>query len=351
MLHANFLAAARACVRAANHGVHKMLVLRVADIVAEAKDIVAIELRGVGDELLPAFTPGAHLEFKLPNGLVRHYSLSNDNRERDRYVVAVLRVPDSRGGSLCMHRDLAVGDRLTVSLHNNFELDLGKRAYVFIAGGIGITPIMAMVRWCVAHERPWRLVYTTRNRARTAFYEPLRQFDNGRITWHFDEENNGQYLDMGAVLDAVTDGEEVYCCGPRPLMNGVRAAASERLGRVVKFESFVAPNSELAGGEDDVAASVTAEDSADTVFQVILKHSGMTLDVPAGKSVLEVLEDAGFSVPFSCREGQCGTCMQRVLDGIPDHRDYVLSDAERAANDCMQICVSRALTPTLTLDL
>ncbi len=328
-----------------------MLVLKVTDLVAEAKDIVAIELRGIDDEPLPAFTPGAHLEFTLPNGLVRHYSLSNDNRERDRYVVAVLRVPESRGGSLCMHRDLAVGDLLTVSVHNNFELDPNAGSYVFIAGGIGVTPIMAMVRWCVAHERPWRLVYSTRNRARTAFYETLRQFDSGRITWHFDEESSGHYLDMGAVLDALTDADEVYCCGPRPLMNSVRAAAVERLNRVVKFESFVAPNSELAGGDDGVASSSVAEDSADRPFKIILKRSGTQLDVPAGKSVLEVLEDNGFSVPFSCREGQCGTCMQQVVDGIPDHRDYVLSDAERAANDCMQICVSRALTPTLTLDL
>ena len=328
-----------------------MLTLKVADIIAEAKDIVAIELRGIGHELLPAFTPGAHLEFKLPNGLVRHYSLSNDNRERGRYVVAALRVPDSRGGSLFMHRNLAVGDELSASLHNNFELDPNAGAYVFIAGGIGITPIMAMVRWCVAHARPWRLFYTTRSRTRTAFYETLQQLDGSRITWHFDEENGGQYVDVGAVLDTVTDSEEVYCCGPRPLMNAVRAAALERLDGVVKFESFVAPNSELAGGEGGVAASVAAEDSADKSFKIILKRSGITLDVPVDKSVLEVLEDNGLSVPFSCREGQCGTCTQRVLDGIPDHRDYVLSDAERAANDCMQVCVSRARTPTLTLDL
>jgi ferredoxin-NADP reductase len=332
-------------------GVHKMLALRVADVVAEAKDIVAIELRGVGDAPLPAFMPGAHLEFTLPNGCVRHYSLINDNRERDRYVVAVLRVPDSRGGSLFMHRNIAVGDELSVSMHNNFELDPHAGAYVFIAGGIGVTPIIAMVRWCVAHERPWRLFYTTRNRARTAFYETLRQLDAGRITWHFDEESNGQYLDVGTLLDTVTDGEQVYCCGPRPLMNAVRAAAAERSNRVVKFESFVAPGSELAGNAGGAESSATAQHPADQAFQIVLQRSGITLDVPVDKSVLEVLEDNGFSVPFSCREGQCGTCTQRVLAGVPDHRDYVLSDAERTANDCMQVCVSRALTPTLTLDL
>ncbi len=328
-----------------------MLDLRITDVVAEAKDTVVIELRGVGDALLPEFMPGAHLEFNLPNGLVRHYSLINDNRERDRYVVAVLRVPQSRGGSLFMHRGLAVGARVSASLHNNFELDPKAGAYVFIAGGIGITPIMAMVRWCVAHGRPWRLVYTTRNRARTAFYEALRELDESRVTWHFDEESGGQYLDMGAVLDTVTDGEEVYCCGPKPLMNGVRAAALERLDRMVKFESFVAPNSELAGDDSATPLSATVQESADKLFRIVLTRSGITLDVPADKSVLEVLEENGFSVPFSCREGQCGTCTQRVLEGVPDHRDYVLSDAERAANDCMQICVSRALTPTLALDL
>lgn len=325
--------------------------LKITDLAAEAKDVCTVELRDPQGGELPAFAPGAHLEFRLPNGLVRHYSLTNDCRERDRYVIAVLRVPDSRGGSLFMHRNLAVGMELDGALRNNFVLDEHAAGYLFIAGGIGVTPIMSMIRWCAARHRPWRLVYATRDRARTAFYETLRgmQRDGARIAWHFDDECAGAYLDARAVIDGALPSESVYCCGPRPLMHAVRAASEQGRGVVVRFESFVAPNSE-AGAPSGAGAAAPAG-AADAPFRVILKRSGVTLDVPTDRTILEVLEAHGFSVPFSCREGQCGTCTQSVLDGTPDHRDYVLSDEERAANDRIQVCVSRALTPTLTLDL
>lgn len=325
-----------------------MLTLKIADLASEAKDVCIAELRDPQGGELPAFAPGAHLEFTLPNGLVRHYSLTNDCRERDRYVIAVLRVRDSRGGSAFMHRSLSVGMELRATVRENFRLDADASAYVFIAGGIGITPIMSMIRWCIANHRPWRLAYAARNRARTAFYETLREIERGggRVAWHFDEECAGQPLGVSAVIDGLTPSESVYCCGPRPLMHAVRVAAERRAGVAVRFESFVAPNSEAPAPQP--GASAPAPDAA---FKVILKRSGVTLDVPAGQTILEVLEAHGISVSFSCREGQCGTCTQRVLDGVPDHRDYVLSDAERAANDRMQVCVSRALTPTLTLDL
>jgi ferredoxin-NADP reductase len=322
--------------------------LKITDLASEAKDVRTVELRDPQGGELPVFAPGAHLEFALPNGLVRHYSLTNDCRERDRYVIAVLQVPDSRGGSLFMHRNLTVGMALEATLRNNFVLDEHADGYLFIAGGIGVTPIMSMIRWCVANHRPWRLVYATRDRARTAFYETLSGMQRGgaQIRWHFDDECAGAYLDARAVIDGVMPSESVYCCGPRPLMHAVRAASEQGAGVVVRFESFIAPNSEAVAAPTGEGAS-----ASDAPFKVILERSGVTLDVPTDQTILEVLEAHGFSVPFSCREGQCGTCTQSVLDGVPDHRDYVLSDEERATNDRIQVCVSRALTPTLTLDL
>lgn len=329
-----------------------VLTLKITDLASEAKDVCTVELRDPQGGELPAFAPGAHLEFTLPNGLVRHYSLTNDWRERDRYVIAVLRVPDSRGGSLFMHRKLVVGMELQATLRDNFVLDQGAQAYVFIAGGIGITPIIAMIRWCVANQRPWRLVYATRARARTAFYDALRELqrEGGQVAWHFDDECAGRYLDVGALVESLLPSEAVYCCGPRPLMHAVRVASEQAPGVAVRFESFVAPGSEGAAAPRGEAAPAAGA-AADGAFKLVLKRSGVSLEVPADRTILEVLEAHGFSVPFSCREGQCGTCTQTVLEGVPEHRDYVLSDEERAANDRIQVCVSRALTPTLTLDL
>lgn len=326
-----------------------MLRLRVTDISAEAKGIAAIELRAADGSRLPPFEPGAHLEFHLPNGLVRHYSLTGDSRERDCYRIAVLRVQNSRGGSLFMHQKLTVGTELEASLHDNFRLDADAAGYTFIAGGIGITPILAMIRWCIADCRPWQLYYSTRSRARTAFYEDLQKMSDGLVHWHFDDEAGG-FMRVGAPLEDVLEGEQVYCCGPRPLMAAVR---SEALAHhlTVRFESFLAPRAEKPVGEGTPVARATATESSGKPFQIILKRSGITLGVPADKSILQTLEAHGIAAPFSCREGQCGTCTQRVLEGVPDHRDYVLSPEERAANDCIQVCVSRALTPSLTLDL
>lgn len=326
-----------------------MLRLKVTDIGAESKGVVAIELRAADGSPLPAYAPGAHLEFHLPNGLVRHYSLTGDSREHDCFRIAVLRVPDSRGGSMFMHRELSLGRELDASLHNNFPLDPDAAGYIFVAGGIGITPIISMIRWCIANCQPWQLFYSTRNRARTAFYEELGALSDGLVHWHFDDEAGG-YMDVDAALAEAMEGEQVYCCGPRPLMSAMRAAALAR-HMVVRFESFLAPQSEQPAGELGDGERKPAVESSGEPFQIILKRSGVTLDVPADKSILQTLEAHGIAAPSSCREGQCGTCTQRVLDGVPDHRDYVLTPEERAANDCIQVCVSRSLTPSLTLDL
>lgn len=315
------------------------LTLRVNGVRAEARDIISLELTSPDSAQLPAFTPGSHLEVHLRNGQIRHYSLLNDPAERHRYVVAVGLAVDSRGGSRFIHGSLRQGDTLTViGPRNNFPLDEQAERYCFVAGGIGITPILSMVRWCISKGKPWRLVYTARNRSRAAFYEELQALDPTRIRFHFNDEHDGTHLAVDELVKALDETEQLYCCGPDLLMQAVKhagAAIAERM----HFEWFTAPETPppMAGDAEG--------------FEVKLRRSGMTLRVAEDQSILDALEAKGLEVPFSCRAGICRTCETPVCAGTPDHRDHVLSDDERAANDCMLICVSRALTPSLELDL
>jgi tetrachlorobenzoquinone reductase len=315
----------------------QLLTVQVADVRAEARDVMTLELRSLGGEALPPFEPGAHLDLHLPNGLVRQYSLTNDWREHDRYVIGVGRAENSRGGSDYVHSQIRAGMQLKISSpRNNFPLDADVEKFVFIAGGIGVTPIMAMVRWCVANQKDWRLIYAARSRQRTAFYEELCAFDRNRVHFHFDDER-GQVLDASAAISRWTESERIYCCGPDPLMNAVKSLTEHLPSSAVRFEWFTAPAAD--------------EDLPSDSFEVELARSKTKLVVPADKSILEVLEENGFEVPFSCREGLCGTCVTNVISGEPDHRDYVLSDEEREAGKLMTICCSRSKSPQLVLDL
>jgi vanillate O-demethylase ferredoxin subunit len=312
---------------------------------AEAKDVVVLDLRRPDGAPLPPFEPGAHIVVTLANRLERQYSLVNNCRERDRYVIGVLREAPGHGsgGSEYVHQALATGSELTISEpQNNFRLEPDATAYRFIAGGIGVTPIVSMVQWCIENQRAWRLIYAVRNRCRTAFYEYLTQIGGDHVVWHFDDEA-GTHLDVQRALDGLTPGELVYCCGPRPLMSSVREQLGARSDSG-RFESFVKRQREPA----EPAAVAAAQDQA---FTVTLRQTGVSLPVPPDRSILEVLEANGVSVPFSCREGECGTCITRVCGGVPEHRDYVLTDAERACSKMMCVCVSRSLTPDLVLDL
>ena len=311
--------------------------VQVADVGAQALDVMSLELRAVGGGELPPFEPGAHLDVHLPNGLVRQYSLTNDWRERDRYVIGVARVADSRGGSSFVHSSIRSGAQLTIrGPINNFALDPRAERFLFIAGGIGITPIMAMVRWCVANGKPWRLIYAARSRQRAAFYEELCGLARDSAQFHFDDEC-GQVLDVAQAVAGWNEGEWIYCCGPAPLMDSVKALTGHLPAGTVRFEWFTTPESD--------------EPQESNAFKVRLKRSGVEFDIPENKSILEVLEENGIEHPFSCREGLCGTCLTNVLAGEPDHRDYVLSDEERESGKLMTICCSRSKSPQLTLDL
>ena len=317
--------------------VAQLLTVQVADVRAEARDVMTLELHAVSGGALPPFEPGAHLDLHLANGLVRQYSLTNDWRETDRYIIGVGRADKGRGGSDYVHSQIRAGMQLKISApRNNFPLDAEAERFLFIAGGIGVTPILAMVRWCVAQGKPWRIIYAARSRQRAAFYEEICDLASSCAQFHFDDEC-GQVLDVGQAVASWTPGERIYCCGPTPLMEAVKNLTEKLPSGTVRFEWFTVPDTEQPQDFEG--------------FSVRLERSGEELNVPPDKSILEVLEEHGLEVPFSCREGLCGTCVTNVLAGEPDHRDYVLSDEERESGKLMTICCSRSKSPTLTLDL
>jgi ferredoxin-NADP reductase len=315
------------------------LTLKVARIGAEAKDVVRLELAHPEGAPLPAFEPGAHVPVHLPGGLVRHYSLCGDWRDRSRYVLGVGRAAPGRGGSEFVHSRLREGMELRCGAPaNNFRLAPDGTDYLLIAGGIGITPLLSMARWCEAHGKRWRMVYAARSRQRLAFYEELSAWP-ARVRFHCDDEA-GTPLDAAALLASVDSGTQVYCCGPTPLMEAVRGAGAHLPGDALHFEYFAAP----------APASAAGDAQADG-FWIDLRRSGTSLLVPPGRSILEVLEDNGHEVPFSCREGVCGTCETTVCEGEPEHLDYVYAPSQRESLTTMLVCVSRAKSPRLVLDL
>lgn len=311
--------------------------LVVTEVTCEAYDILRIELcaRDQGD--LPAFEAGAHLEVQLPGTMARHYSLCNDPADRDRYCIAVARMREGRGGSTHIHQHVRVGmEIVTSSPRNNFPLDPSDAPCVFIAGGIGITPILSMIQACEGRGRPWALYYAVRSRQRAAFYEVLRSHFADRCHFHFDDEAGGAPMPAAGIVAQTPQAAHIYCCGPTPLMEAVKSAARDRTPEHVHFEWFSAPDLPSA---------------PEKAFDVVVASTGACYPVPPGKSILQVLEAHGALVPAACREGLCATCRTGVLEGTPEHRDCVLTQAERDANDQMLICVSRALTDRIVLDL
>ncbi|QAZ41504.1 oxidoreductase [Methylibium sp. Pch-M] len=312
--------------------------LEVFGIQRAAEGVVVLDLRDRLGAALPPFEPGAHLEITLPNGLVRHYSICSSAAERHRYCIGVGLAVDGRGGSRYVHESLGRGQRMEVSApRNHFPLRTDAEAYVFIAGGIGITPILSMLRWCVDHGKHWRLHYSVRSRERAAFREVLEGWSGlGRITMHVDDEA-GRYFDPQPALQDTPPQAHVYCCGPTALMEAVRASAHAPDDGRLHFEWFTP--------RQDPAASEALP------FTVLIRSTGRRLEVPADRSLLDVLEQHGLPVPSSCREGLCATCQTGVVSGIPDHRDSVLSDEQRRSGRSIMVCVSRARSSVLELDL
>jgi len=289
------------------------------EVTVTAKDsvadgVVALTLDGPS---LPEWTPGAHIDLELRPDLVRQYSLCGSQGDPS-WRIAVLREPAGRGGSAYVHDSLAVGDRVRVSLpRNTFPLEPASR-YLFIAGGIGITPIVPMIAAVAASGADWQLRYGGRSAASMAFLPELAAYGD-RVCARPD------LIDLSGM-----DGAEVYCCGPEPLLAAVEERCDPARLHVERFTPRPVSGSE---------------------FDVELAQSGLTLTVPADRSILSTLLDAGVQVLSSCQEGTCGTCETEVLAGTPEHHDSLLTDEERAAGETMMICVSRSAGGRLVLDL
>ena len=312
--------------------------VRVMAIVKAADAIMDIRLLALDGQPLPVADAGSHIDVRLPNGLIRQYSVHRYDASDGSYSIGVGLSEPSRGGSAFIHAHLRVGDLLEISaVRNNFPLAHNASTYLFIAGGIGITPILSMIRWCDANDKPWQLLYCARSRSRAAYIEHLPR--GGKLVFHSDDETAGR-PDLQAFTRQASSTDHLYCCGPAPLLNAVRDVAQAYLtSGQVHFELFSAPQSSAP------------EKQQNKSFVVELARSGMELTVPADTSLLDTLEKAGIMVPFSCREGLCRTCECRVLAGEIDHRDYVLSDEERASNAVILQCVSRAKSSRLVLDI
>jgi vanillate O-demethylase ferredoxin subunit len=317
-----------------------MLHVRVAAKTPLAEGICSFELQATDTAELPAFTAGAHVDVLMPGGLTRQYSLCNDPAERHRYLIAVLRESASRGGSATMHERVQVGDALTISApKNHFPLVGTARRSLLLAGGIGVTPVLAMAETLAAAGADFEFHYCTRNLARTAFLERMRAAGwAARLALHLDDGPPDQRLDLEALLGTPQAGTHLYVCGPRGFMDAV-------LG---KARSAGWPETQLHW---EFFAGDAAPAAGDGAFEVQLAKSGRIVLVPAETTVARALEAAGISVPTSCEQGVCGTCITRVLQGIPDHRDLYFTPEEQAANDQFTPCCSRSKTPRLVIDL
>lgn len=302
-----------------------------------ADDIFMFELRDPSGAELPAFTPGSHISVTTPRGQKRRYSICNSARERDRYVIAVKREERGRGGSLSLTTDLHEGDTVMIDPPGNeFKMSTADpKSYIFIAGGIGITPIRSMIQHLISEGKTnFRLYYFTRIPTMMAFRDEFSGPEFvGKVILHHDNGNPDEAYDLWPVLEEQR-GAHLYCCGPKGLMDAVRDMTGHWPDSAVHFEDF---------------AGVAASRPDDQPFQVKIATSGQMIEVPAGVSILDALREHGYALASSCESGTCGTCRTRYLAGEVEHRDLVLSDREKRTE--IMICVSRAKSSGITLDL
>jgi ferredoxin-NADP reductase len=302
-------------------------------VVPEADGVCSLIVADPDGGPLPEWEPGAHIDVLTPVA-ERQYSLCGEVGDRARWRIGVLREPGGRGGSEWLHIAVRPGDRLRVRGPRNHFALVEARRYVFVAGGIGITPILPMVRAVAARGADWGLVYGGRSARSMAYVGELRRYGERVRLWPQDRDG---LIDLGAALGLPEPGTVVYCCGPEPLLAAVEAYCADWPAGALHLERFHPREGALDGER--------------TAFEIVLAYSELTLAVGADETIADVVEQAGIDVPTSCREGTCGTCETVVLDGEPDHRDSYLSDGERAEGDTMMICCSRARGPRLVLDL
>jgi ferredoxin-NADP reductase len=307
--------------------------VRLAAIRYAARDTNLYELVRPDGKPLPDYEPGAHIDVHLPNGLVRQYSLINPE-QTERYTLGIKRDPASRGGSRCVHDELRVGKALKISApRNNFALKEDAEHVILFAGGIGITPIWCMVQRLEKLGRSWQLYYACRSRSDTAFLNSLEELAGSEF--HFDDESEGKFLDIAAIVGQAPMDAHLYCCGPTPMLAAFEAATANWPREQIHVEYFTPKQApDKKGG-----------------FVVELARSGQEFVIPEGKSILEVLLDAGVDVDYSCELGICGACEQRVVSGTPEHRDAILTEEEQASNTKVMICCAGCKSERLVLDL
>jgi vanillate O-demethylase ferredoxin subunit len=316
------------------------LKVRVARITTETAETKVFELESANGAALPPFTAGAHIDVHIDEGLVRQYSLCNGPDDKARYIIAVKREPDSRGGSRAMHERIAAGDELRIGMpRNHFPIEPAANQHLLLAGGIGITPLLAMARHLQSTHGTFSLQYFTRSIGFTAFHAHLSRPEfRGKVAFHYELHLEALRTYLHKLLRHRPDGAHLYVCGPRPFMDLVEEIASPSWPPLtIHTEYFVADPMAYAGPR--------------TPFDVSLALSGGTYRVAADKTIVEALADCGVEIPTSCRQGVCGTCVTGVLEGEPDHRDAFLSEAERRACDKIMPCVSRSRGRSLLLDL
>lgn len=319
---------------------HHSLRLRVQAMTWQAPTILSLVLETLDRSPLPPAPAGAHLDLRLAPGLSRSYSIVGNAGRPNRYEIAVAKDARSRGGSRFVHERLRVGDEIEASQPRNlFALEETAPASVLIAGGIGITPIWAMVQRLETLQRPWLLLYAARGRQHAAYLteiEALAQASRvGRLLTHFDEEHGGQPADLAAVLAQAGAEAHLYCCGPQPMLEAFEAATAGWAARQVHLERFgAAPQPPASAG-----------------FNVVLQRSGMSLAVSPERSILDVVLEAGIDAQYGCMQGTCGMCETAVLEGQPEHRGHLRPQNTDCGQERMLICCSRSHTPELVLDL
>lgn len=317
---------------------HDYLSVLIRQVRLECSGVVSIELEASDGAPLPGYAAGAHVNVRIPGGPLRSYSLIDPAGGRGTWRIAVKHEPASRGGSRWFHDVARVGMLLEAAPpENDFALVPAAPLSVFVAGGIGITPLLSMIGTLAETGRPWELHYAAASSASMPFQNLLGHHaarGDGRVLKHFSDAGHGR-LDLRAIVASTPDDAHLYCCGPAGMIDDFLVATADRDPETVHHERFA-------------ASQVAVTDGG---FSLQLARDGRLLEVPAGKSILDVLLDAGVDVPYSCSQGVCGTCRLVVLDGEPEHRDDFLTDEEKAANDAVIACCSGSRSQCLVVDL
>jgi vanillate monooxygenase ferredoxin subunit len=316
------------------------LMVKVVKKVVESTDICTFELADPAGAMLPAFSAGSHIDVHIRRNLVRQYSLCNDPRETHRYLIGVLRDANSRGGSRAMHDDIREGDLIEISeSKNHFALAHSAGRSLLFAGGIGITPILCMAERLSNIGADFQMHYCARSLDRTAFVNRIKQsVYSSRVTFHLDDGPPEQRLDLPVLLASPLPDTHMYVCGPTGFMDVVIATAAQTgwADEHVHREYF---------------AAAPQESSNNSTFDVKIASTGKVFHIPADKSVVAALAECGVQIPTSCEQGVCGTCITRLIEGDPEHRDKFFTKEEQARNDQFTPCCSRAKSATLVLDL